>query len=105
MALQDIITNLGTAIINLVTSKITKHDSEIEETLLELQAKIDGLLEGSGEPSFGGASVDMLDFVNNTEVNTLNTNSKTIVGSINEVDTTIGDIDTTLTEIIDGGAE
>lgn len=105
MALQDIITNLGTAIINLVTSKITKHDAEIEETLLELKTKVDALIENGEEPSFGGSSVDMLDFVNNTEVNTLNTTSKTIVGSINEVDTTIGDIDTTLTEIIDGGAE
>ena len=51
MALQDTITNLGTAIINLVTSKITKHSSEIEEALLELQAKIDELL-GGGRGTF-----------------------------------------------------
>lgn len=53
MALQDTITNLGTAIINLVTSKITKHSSEIEEALLELQAKIDELLGGGEGPSGG----------------------------------------------------
>lgn len=107
MALQDVITNLGTAIINLVTSKITKHASEIEETLLDLKAKVDALVENGGDTSGGGtvSSVNMLDFVNNTEVNTLTTTSKTIVGSINEVDGTIGEIDTELTNIIDGGAE
>ncbi|MFR1671422.1 MAG: hypothetical protein ACLSWI_00575 [Candidatus Gastranaerophilaceae bacterium] len=47
MALQDIITNLGTAIINLVNVRITKafttHDSELEEILLDLKAKVDEL--------------------------------------------------------------
>ena len=48
MALQDIITNLGTAIINLVNVRISKafttHDSELEEILLDLKAKIDELV-------------------------------------------------------------
>ncbi len=53
MALQDIITNLGTAIINLVNVRISKafttHDSELEEILLDLKAKIDELA-GSNTP-------------------------------------------------------
>ena len=48
MALQDIITNLGTAIINLVDRKILKHCEQIETVLLELKAKIDILVEESG---------------------------------------------------------
>lgn len=52
MALQDVITNLGTAIINLVNVKITKaftiHDYELEEILLELKTKVDALVENSG---------------------------------------------------------
>lgn len=48
MALQDIITNLGTAIINLVNVRITKafttHDTELEEILLDLKAKVDKLV-------------------------------------------------------------
>lgn len=92
MALQDIMTNLGTAIINLVTKKIEKHNTEKEATLLELQEKFDGLIESGDEPSFGGtSSADLIDFVNNTSVDTLTTTSKTIVGSINEIDSTIGD--------------
>lgn len=51
MALQDIITNLGTAIINLVNVRISKafttHDSELEVILLELKSKIDELVENS----------------------------------------------------------
>lgn len=50
MALQDIITNLGTAIINLVTSKITKHEAEIEEILLDLKAKVDALVGDNNTP-------------------------------------------------------
>lgn len=53
MALQDIITNLGTAIINLVNVRITKafttHDSELEGILLDLKAKVDELA-GSNTP-------------------------------------------------------
>lgn len=49
MSLQDIITNLGTAIINLVDRKILKHCEQIETVLLELKAKIDILVEESGE--------------------------------------------------------
>ena len=49
MALQDIVTNLGTAIINLVDRKILKHCEQIETVLLELKAKIDILVEESGE--------------------------------------------------------
>lgn len=48
MALQDIITNLGTSIINLVNVRITKafttHDTELEEILLDLKAKVDKLV-------------------------------------------------------------
>ncbi len=51
MALEDTITNLGTAIINLVKVRITKsftaYDAELEETLLELKAKIDELAENN----------------------------------------------------------
>lgn len=54
MALQDIITNLGTAIINLVNVRISKafttHDSELEEILLELKAKIDELVGDNNTP-------------------------------------------------------
>lgn len=53
MALQDIITNLGTAIINLVNVRISKafttHDSELEEILLDLKTKVDELA-GSNTP-------------------------------------------------------
>lgn len=49
MALQDIITNLGTAIINLVDRKVLKHCEQIETVLLELKAKIDILVEESGD--------------------------------------------------------
>ena len=48
MALQDIITNLGTAIINLVDRKILKHCEQIETVLLDLKTKIDILVEESG---------------------------------------------------------
>lgn len=48
MALQDIITNLGTVIINLVNVRISKaftaHDSELEEILLDLKTKVDALV-------------------------------------------------------------
>lgn len=54
MALQDIITNLGTAIINLVNVRISKafttHDSELEEILLDLKAKIDELAGDNNTP-------------------------------------------------------
>ena len=36
-------------------------------------------------PDTGGESVSMMEFVNNTPVDTLETTSKTIVGSINEL--------------------
>lgn len=53
MALQDMITNLGTAIINLVNVRISKafttHDSELEGILLDLKAKVDELA-GSNTP-------------------------------------------------------
>lgn len=49
MALQEIITKLGTAIINLITKKIEKHDTEIEAILLELKAKIDSIVDSSGD--------------------------------------------------------
>lgn len=55
MTLQDTITNLGTAIINLVNMRITKqvaaHCEEIETVLLELKSKIDELVENSGNSS------------------------------------------------------
>lgn len=57
MALQDIITNLGTAIINLVDRKILKHCEQIETVLLELKAKIDILVEESGSSSGGDTPV------------------------------------------------
>lgn len=54
MALQDIITNLGTSIINLVNVRISKafttHDAELEEILLDLKAKIDELVGDNNTP-------------------------------------------------------
>ena len=44
MALQDVITNLGTAIINLVDRKILMHCDDIEVVLLDLKTKIDELV-------------------------------------------------------------
>lgn len=57
MALQDIITNLGTAIINLVDRKILKHCEQIETVLLELKAKIDILVEESNSSSSGSTNI------------------------------------------------
>lgn len=52
MALQDIITNLGSSIINLVKLRIEKaftiHDTELEDILLELKKKIDSMVDSSG---------------------------------------------------------
>ena len=64
MTLQDTITNLGTAIINLVNMRITKqvtaHCEEIETTLLELKSKVDELVENSSNSSSGDIGNEVL---------------------------------------------
>lgn len=72
MALADVISQLGSTIINLVTNTV--------------QGIADYLTDNIGDiPDTGGESVSMMEFVKNTPVDTLETTSKTIVGSINEL--------------------
>ena len=72
MALADVISQLGTTIINLVSNTV--------------QGIADYLNGNIGNiPDTGGESVSMMEFVKNTPVDTLETTSKTIVGSINEL--------------------
>ena len=68
MALSDVITSLGTAIINLVSNTV--------------QGIADYLINNSDIPE---SSTDVATFVKNTEVPELNTKNKTIVGAINEI--------------------
>ena len=77
MALADVISQLGSTIINLVSNTI--------------QGIADYLADNMGNiPDTGGESVSMMEFVKNTPVDTLETTSKTIVGSINELKETSG---------------
>lgn len=103
MGIQDTVAKLGSTIINLINVKIkkelTNYDNELEKTLEELKTKID---EAGDQTGSSGTVISLTDFVNNTEIDTLNTSNKTIIGSINEVDSTIGNIDATLDSIIDG---
>lgn len=66
MALQDIITNLGTAIINLVNVRITKafttHDSELEEILLDLKAKVDELVRDN-TPDIPPVTINQIEII------------------------------------------
>ena len=72
MALADVISQLGSTIINLVSNTV--------------QGIADFLNDNIGDiPDTGGESVSMMEFVKNTPVDTLETTSKTIVGSINEL--------------------
>lgn len=65
MALQDIITNLGTAIINLVNVRISKafttQDSELEEILLDLKAKVDELVGDNNTPDTPPVTVNQIE--------------------------------------------
>ena len=72
MALADVISQLGSTIINLVSNTV--------------QGIADFLNDNIGDiPDTGGESVSMMEFVKNTPVDTLETTSKTIIGSINEL--------------------
>ena len=72
MALADVISQLGSTIINLVSNTV--------------QGIADFLDDNIGNiPDTGGESVSMMEFVKNTPVDTLETTSKTIIGSINEL--------------------
>ena len=72
MALADVISQLGSTIINLVSNTV--------------QGIADFLNDNIGNiPDTGVVSVSMMEFVKNTPVDTLETTSKTIVGSINEL--------------------
>ena len=72
MSLADTITQLGSSIINVITKGI--------------QGVADYINDNIGDvPDADGTSLSMYTFVNETEVNTLETTSKTIVGSINEL--------------------
>lgn len=72
MTLQNTITNLGTAIINLVNIRITKqvaaHCEEIETTLLELKSKVDELVENSSNSSGGNPDNDSPVIKNKIEI-------------------------------------
>lgn len=77
MALADVISQLGSTIINLVSNTV--------------QGIADFLNDNIGDiPDTGGESVSMMEFVKNTPVDTLETTSKTIVGSINELKESAG---------------
>ena len=72
MSLADTITQLGSSIINVITKGI--------------QGVADYINDNIGNvPDADGTSLSMYTFVNETEVDTLETTSKTIVGSINEL--------------------
>lgn len=85
MGIQDTVAKLGSTIINLINVKIkkerTNYDNELEKTLEELKTKID---EAGDQTGSSGTVISLTDFVNNTEINTLNAENKTIVGTINE---------------------
>ena len=72
MSLADTITQLGSSIINVITKGIQGVADYINDNIGDI-------------PDTGGASVSMMEFVKNTPVDTLETTSKTIVGSINEL--------------------
>ena len=78
MALIDTITQLGTTIINFTSAKITGALDALTEYITDNTS-------GESGDIGGGSSVDIMDFVNNTPVDTLETTNKTIVGSINEL--------------------
>ena len=72
MSLADTITQLGSSIINVITKGI--------------QGVADYINDNIGNvPDADGTSLSMYTFVNETAVDTLETTSKTIVGSINEL--------------------
>lgn len=85
MGIQDTVAKLGSTIINLINVKIkkelTNYDNELEKTLEELKTKID---EAGDKTGSSGTVISLTDFVNNTKIDTLNTENKTIVGAINE---------------------
>lgn len=77
MALLDVIAKLGDSITNLVDRALQLLTENINEYVDEVS-------------SAESESVSMLEFVNNTTVDTLNTESQTIVGAINELNETAG---------------
>ena len=77
MSLADTITQLGSSIINVITKGI--------------QGVADYINDNIGNvPDADGTSLSMYTFVNETVVDTLETTSKTIVGSINELKESAG---------------
>ena len=72
MSLADTITQLGSSIINVITKGIQGVADYINDNL-------------GNVPDADGTSLSMYTFVNETAVDTLETTSKTIVGSINEL--------------------
>ena len=72
MSLADTITQLGNSIINVITKGIQGVADYINDNL-------------GNVPDADGTSLSMYTFVNETAVDTLETTSKTIVGSINEL--------------------
>ena len=77
MSLADTITQLGSSIINVITKGI--------------QGVADYINDNIGNvPDADGTSLSMYTFVNETAVDTLETTSKTIVGSINELKESAG---------------
>ena len=72
MALADVISQLGSTIINLVSNTVQGIADYLDDNIGNI-------------PDTGGESVSMMEFVKNTPVDTLETTSKTIVGSINEL--------------------
>ena len=72
MALADVISQLGSTIINLVSNTVQGIADYLDDNIGDI-------------PDTGGESVSMMEFVKNTPVDTLETTSKTIVGSINEL--------------------
>ena len=72
MALADVISQLGSTIINLVSNTVQGIADYLDDNIGNI-------------PDTGGESVSMMEFVKNTPVDTLETTSKTIIGSINEL--------------------
>ena len=77
MSLADTITQLGSSIINVITKGIQGVADYINDNL-------------GNVPDADGTSLSMYTFVNETAVDTLETTSKTIVGSINELKESAG---------------
>ena len=86
MALADVISQLGSTIINLVSNTVQGIADYLDDNIGDI-------------PDTGGESVSMMEFVKNTPVDTLETTDKTIVGSINELNIVLGTVSTALDNI------